>query len=1164
MKPLKIIFLISLFVGKAWASGQPLNSVLEQKINISFEKKEIKEIMQAIEAQAGVKFTYKSRILDNLPKVSIRAKDESLALVLDKLFKPNALKYKILGKQVVISKAQKAELLQSIPFSNEASKILINLASVSGKVVDENNQALIGVSVKVKGTTQGTITNAEGNFNMEIANPNATLVFSYIGYLNQEVALNGKSSLNIKMKPDDKSLEEVVVVGYGTRKRSELTGAVTTIKSEMITKQPITSIDQGLAGMVPGVTLREGTGAPGSGPEILVRGINTFGNNKPLIVIDDVIFENGNDQNNNPLALLNPEDIENIVILKDASTKAIYGSRATAGVILITTKKGSEGKPTVKFSTSFGSSSVMPFERPDVLNATELAQFYKDVNIDRIRATNALYSNPSTPVPDDLIPEKFRNPSQYGVGTNWFDEVTQTAGNHTQNLSIQGGSNTVKYFVSGNFLKQEGVVINNDLTRFSLRANIDMKINKMLRVGLNLNPSRTEQNRPADDPGSGQFSAYGSITSTYWIDPSSPVYSSKDVYKYTTQGAITSNWTANPVYQLNAENEKRRSSQLLFGTFLEFEPIKNLVFKSSVSSNYTQRRSRNFQPSTLVGDGSLTPVFPNLDGARALLFNESVTNVNLDNLLRYTLRKDKHNIVGMVGYTVQNQNAETSTVSTRRIIDESFKLPDLLNTDRTAGALNGSASEEFGESRLISYISRLNYTFGEKYFLNASLRRDGSSRFGRNVQFGNFPSASAGWRLSKEPFFEDISINGLIQDLRIELGYGVTGNNSISNYGHLGSYAPTSYPFGNVLAPGTNLNTLPNEFVTWEESKQWDLGINGKILKDRINFAFNTYQAITEGPLAQIPLSWITGAGNVVGNQEGRLRNRGFELQLDLVPVRNKNVVWTTGLNISRYKNKILEYFDPKGFVNANAGNGTGVVISKPGEPIGMFRGLKTLGLFTQAQIDDPNIPKYLGAREGSQNYVDGDGDGKLEIEEDYVILGNPHPDLMFGWNNQLSYKNFTLRGVFSGQLGGLIYDLRREIMWNIDGNFNIGRDMLDRWRPGDDPSTKTFPTTTSLAGTTSRYVRFPSDNKIYDGSYLALKNLYLGYNLGRLGQFKNLKIAKACELYTSVRNVFYLASYKYGNPEVRRANEGSAARSINYGSYPISRVFTLGATFTF
>jgi hypothetical protein len=408
--------------------------------------------------------------------------------------------------------------------------------------------------------------------------------------------------------------------------------------------------------------------------------------------------------------------------------------------------------------------------------------------------------------------------------------------------------------------------------------------------------------------------------------------------------------------------------------------------------------------------------------------------------------------------------------------------------------------------------------------------------------------------------------NNIINDLRLELGYGITGNNSIGNYAHLGGTAvPANNPipdyiFGNSVKQGVSLTSYPNPIVTWEESKQLDFGITAALFNNRVNLTLNFFRQETAGNLTQISTSWITGIGSVIGNQNSIVENNGFEVDLSVIAINKNGLKWTTGLNLSAYRNKLTSYPDEVGFRSGNAGNGTQITWTKPGGPIGMLVGYQYTGLFTQAELDDPSVPKYAGARPGSAKWVDGDGDGILEVQDDYVILANPHPDLMFGWNNTVEYKGLSLRAIFSGQLGGAIYDLRKEIMYNVDGNFNVDRAMANRWRPGStDFSADIFPTTYL---NTNR-VRFPGANKIYDGSYLALKNLTISYDFNRLLKSKN-KFAKSLELVGSVRNVFYIANYKDGNPEVRRTNDGSALRSVNYGSYPTSRTYTLGLNVTF
>lgn len=1048
-----------------------------------------------------------------------------------------------------------------------AAQVNTEKITYTGSVLAANGKGVPNATVATKDAKYAAVTDAAGKFSLTVPrNASRVLVFSSVGFKTVEVRPGSNTDdISVTLEEAINELEDVVVIGYGIRKRNEVSGAVTKVSASMLTKQPITSFEQGLAGLTPGVTLREGTGAPGAAPEIIVRGINGFSGNSPLYVIDDVIFDDANttNQTNTPFTLINPEDIESVTILKDAITKSIYGSRANNGVVIITTKKGKEGPAKITFNSSVGFQNVLDFEKPDVMNATELARFLKEKEIDRIRATNPAYADPKIEVPDNLLPlNRQYDPTSFGEGTNWFDVVTRQARIQNHNISVRGGTQNVKYFFSGNYLNQQGVVINNDLQRFSFRANLDIKISPKLKYGLTLSPSRTEQNRPADDPGGGQFSAYGTITSTYWADPTATVYQPNGLFSYTTQGKLTTNWTANPLYQLTAEVETRRSSQILVGSYLEYEPIKNLIFRTNFSYGYTSNRSRNFQPSTLVGDGSLTPQFPNIEGARASLLQSSSDNITSDNTIRYRFLRSKNNLEVLAGVTFQDVKNENDSTNARRILDENFQLPAFSNVDpAVSGAYSGA--ERFNQTRILSFIARLNYAYDNKYLVNATFRRDGYSRFGRGVQYGDFPAFSLGWRISEEKFMDKIR-NSFLEELRIEAGYGLTGNSrGPGAYGHLGAIAPANYIFGGTNALGNTLNVLPNPLISWEETSQFDASLNASLFKRRLSVAFSVYNQVTTDAIADIPVSWITGFGNVRGNLENQTQNKGFELQLEGLVVRKKSFTYTAMVNISQYRNLLLKYNIPNVTI-ANAGNGTGIATFREGLPVGMYRGFRITGLFTAAEIADPAVPKYPGAREGSLKWADMNGNGVLDFgEADYDILANPHPDLMFGSSHTLTYKDLTLRAVFAGQFGGAIYDLRREIMWNVDGNFNMSREMLNRWRPGDDPTTKTYPTTVSLTGNTTRAVRFPSDNKIYDGTYVALKNVTLTYNLAKLLNSKR-KLVDAVEAYASARNVFYVASYKFGNPEVRRGGEGSGARSINYGSYPISRTITFGVNLTF
>jgi TonB-dependent starch-binding outer membrane protein SusC len=1046
------------------------NQSSKQKQTLPINKTNLSQLLDNLEDTYKVRFNYKASLLKNVQveATSIQEFKGQIDNKLNELLSAVNLKCEVINANsfviIPIEKIQK-EVVNPKQKITEQSPNASTLAdiTVTGKIVDENGEGIPGVSIIVKGTTRGTTTNAKGEYSIDVPDENSIISLSSIGYETQSVKVGNRKIINVSLSTSTKGLSEVVVVGYGTRKKDELVGAVTTINSSVLTKQLVISFDQALAGLVPGMTIRDGSGAPGAGPEILIRGINTFGTNRPLIVIDDVIFENYNDPNNNPLALLNPEDIENVSVLKDAGTKSIYGSRATAGVIIVTTKKGKAGTPKFTFGASYGFGKALGFEDPNMMNATELAQFRKEVAIDRLRGINTLYKDPTVPVPDAALPASaaaFLDPSQYGVGTNWYNEVTQVAGTLNYNLSISGGTDVVKYFVSGSYLKQEGIVKFTDLARFSLNAKIDLNLTKNFKIGVNLAPARTLQNRPSNEPAAGGFSAYSTITSTYWSSPEAKVFDANGNYNYLTISPLTTNWGANPLYRLQAETEDRLANQLIMGTYAEYSPIPNLTLKTQLSYSNIIRRTNSFSPSAVPADG-LTPLLPNLSGARASTYNEDFSNLIFDNTATYRLLKNKHNVTAMIGTSYQDSKTESVSVNAKRLLDENLKLPIFSNVEKTVND-NYSGSTGFGQNRLVGYFTRLNYIYDGKYFLNASFRRDGSSRFGRAMKYGDFPSVSIAWRPLEEGFLKNIVNKNIIDDLRIEGGYGVTGNQQIANaanpnYVFLGGVTQSNYIFGGVSTLGNTLGSIPNDGLTWEESRQVDFGLNASMFRKRLTIAANIYRTETVGLFNQIPVPNITGTGSVIGNS-GRMENKGFEVDVAGQIVKRKNFNWNMSVNVSKYNNKILDLVNGV-FYSGTAGNGSPVAISEVGQPVGMYYGLKILGLYSQAEIDDVsknekglfNVPKYAGAAVGTIKYLDGNGNGILESGiADAVVLANPHPDLMFGWSNQISAYGFSIRAVFAGQFGGSIFDLRRELMYNVDGNFNVSRDLQNRWRPGD------------------------------------------------------------------------------------------------------------------
>ncbi|RMG58602.1 MAG: SusC/RagA family TonB-linked outer membrane protein, partial [Bacteroidetes bacterium] len=650
---------------------------------------------------------------------------------------------------------------------------------VQGQVRSGDGTPLIGAVVREKGTPNGTLTDENGRFRLSVASDKAVLVISYFGYITQEVAVAGQPSFDIVMLPSETSLEEVVVIGYGQVKKKDLIGSVDQINSEKIENLPVTSFDLALAGQAAGVQFRQGTGQPGAGAEILIRGVGSISaGNQPLIVIDGLPFGNYNGQTDNLLALLDPNDIESISIVRDASGKAIYGSRAANGLILITTKRGTtDQKPTIEFNSYVGLQTILDFERPNVLRADELAQFLRE------RIEDQAVVNGTTPT----IPAHLEDPSSYGAGTDWFDAITRDAWMHNVNLNLRGGTKDLRYAIGMGFMNQDGVIIETNLKRYSLRANIDADITPWLRLNLEVAPSWTSNASGNTDPGGGQFSVYNVVNIAQWADPSAPLYDDNGELTPTTQGALLPFFQANPVYKLRNQINQRDNRQLLLGATLGATLAPGLELKTYLGTNVLNNASRAFSPGSVVGQG-LTPFNPDPpanSNARAGRY-ESLRLVSTTTLgYQRSLAGGKHQIDAILGQSAEYQQETFFNAGGSRLIDENFtyftsgniavNLPS--NPDETR--IFFSAGEGRSEQALLSYFGRLSYTFANRYILTATVRTDGSSRFGPNNRYATFPSAGLAWRVSEEPWFPKTN---LLTNLRLEGSWGRSGNNRIGNY----------------------------------------------------------------------------------------------------------------------------------------------------------------------------------------------------------------------------------------------------------------------------------------------------------------------------------------------------------------------------------------------
>ncbi|WP_432708528.1 SusC/RagA family TonB-linked outer membrane protein [Pedobacter sp.] len=1008
---------------------------------------------------------------------------------------------------------------------------------VTGKVTDkEDGVPIPGVSVKLKGTTGGTTTNSEGDYTLKAAE-DAVFIFSYIGYNQVEIPLNGHKTLNVQLQSNNQRLDEVMVIGYGTTTKKDATGSIASVSAAQIRDLPVSSVDQKLKGQVPGVQINTTTGTPGGGTSIKIRGSGSIGaGDNPLFVVDGYPISNTSGQVSNPLNVINPNDIESITILKDASSTAIYGSRGSNGVIVITTKQGVKGTPVVSVSAYTGIQEVPDKGRPQMLNATEFAQFRKDIITDAFAARGEVAT-------DNDIPEPFRNPAQYGEGTNWYNEILQTAPQSNVDVNVSGGSENSRYAVSVGYLNQEGTLRYTGFERFSVRVNTETNIGKKLKIGFNLAPTHSVQ----------QLNSFESdfvdvLSRSLWLSPLIPV---RDVGGNRTPYIISPDMYAgpNPLNSLEFAGTKSKNFRGLGTAFVEYEIFKGLKARYSFNVDYTQASSFTFNPSFVGGVNAPPPVVPNSSTGKADSFNWLS-----EALLTYDKSfGEDHNFNAVLGYSVQKERVESLSIFADNYPD------DKVQTINAASVISSFGADTQKWS-IISYLARLNYSFKNRYLFTATVRSDGSSRFGSNNRYGTFPSAAFAWKVSEEDFMKGVN---WISDLKLRATYGLSGNYNIGNYTYITNIGPSNYVFGGQLASGRIPTSLNNPNLTWEESSQLDLGIDFGIFKDRVSFNLDYYRRITKGMLynSEIPLS--SGYSNAIINS-GEIENKGFEFGL-VTKNLDGAFNWTTNFNISFNKNKVLalnENNDP--IYSGRSGEGSFVHITQVGRPVGEFFGYIVEGVYKD-QADLDRSPKHVTSVPGSIKYRDVDGNGIIEPVKDFAVLGDAQPDFTWGLTNNFNFKGFDLNVLLVGAQGGQIFKTANQYLLNIDGIFNVDRKVLNRWRSPENPGDGMTPTTNG-----ARVIyRDVNSSWVEDASFMRIQNITLGYRLNP-DWLAGSKVVKSARLYTSVQNLATFTNYSGANPEVSRNTiSGNAVSNAlvpgeDFTNYPMPRTFTLGVNLTF
>lgn len=1005
-----------------------------------------------------------------------------------------------------------------------ASLAIAQNRMVSGTVKGSTDTRTIpGVTVMEKGTVNGTTTDSKGYYSLKINNNTKALVFSFMGMKTLELAVKDSDVINAVLEDEKIDLEEVVVIGYGAVKKSDLTGSVASIRAEDLKRIPVNSFDQGIQGKVSGVQVTQLSSQPGGAMSVRIRGGNSImAGNEPLYVIDGVLIESQVDMSwigspsQNGLSSINPNDIESMEILKDASATSIYGARGANGVVLITTKRGKTGKDNLNFDTYFGVQKKA--KDIEVMNASQFAELYDDAGYNAD--------------PDFYIP-LYPNPDNLGEGTDWQSEIYRMAPMQNYQLNFSGSNEQTTYSLSAGYYNQKGIIEGSDFKRYSFRLNLDRKVNEKVNVGSNLSYTQTTANTvPTDTPG-GFFP--GVVNTALIFNPALPVRDANGQYTLTDPNADA--WLDNPVAVTQDVDAIDKVNRLLGNVYIEYSIIKDLKLRTSLGADIFHSVQDMYTP-RYVYSGSFN------DG-QARFASSDFENYIFENTLTFNKTYNKiHKVNALAGFTFQNNNSRT-------FIDIATGFPnDILRYYGIQDATNfPTVYSSFSESAVVSWLGRVNYNLKDKYLVTITGRVDGSSKFGANNRYAAFPSGAFAWRLSEEDFMKD---RDRISNLKLRVSYGVSGNDRIANYAFIRTIASSIYYFNNSFsASGYAPGNPGNDNLKWETTSQADLGLDISFVNDRIGLTVDFYNKNTSDLLYYSNLPWITGYNSYLENI-GKMRNRGFEFALNTVNTI-QTFKWNTTANLSINKNKITDLQGTELFINNDAYKlkiGNWAVIRED-EEMGSFYGLHSAGIWQTAEADEA---ASYGAQPGDFKYIDTNGDGEINAD-DREIIGQALPDFTWGLSNNFSYKNFSLDIFIQGSHGNQLLNSNRFELESGNGLSNASINLLDRWTP-EKPS-DLYP----RANRNASYLQM-SDRYLEDGSYIRVKTITLAYDLPE-PVMKFLRIQKV-KLYATAQNFFTITKYSGFDPEVGSFGMDNTRMGYDFGSYPSVRTLIFGASINF
>ena len=1095
-----------------------------QKVTLQFRQVKLAKVFDAITQQTGLTVAYSRPTVDPDRVVSIEADKEELSDVLTQLLKDTNVTFEIGETKIYLKE-------ESVSDTPQKSGRLI---TISGTIVDEKGETIIGASVAVQGTTLGTITNADGEYSLANVPENSQITISFIGYQSISLPANAKALGKIVMKEDNELLDEVVVIGYGTTTVKSATGSISSVKANELQSYPSTNFASALSGKMAGVQVSLPSGAPGGSPVINVRGIGTLtAGSKPLIVVDGFPLTEGSDINS-----INMSAIQSIEVLKDAASTAIYGSRGANGIIMITTKSGKTSKPNVSLSATF--SLQQRYDKLELVDAYDMAQYMLEA-----RNTGYVNKNPSVRkesddtatrkangaskrelIPDYLYP--YLNGEKGLTNTNWLDEIFQLAPMQDYNISVSGGSEKAFYSLSAGYMKQKGIVIGTDFDKFSANVNLKLMPSNTITLGFSFSPSYSKQNTFDEDAMSSNF--LNIATGIYpffapYNEDGTLAISKQIKANADTDGALYENPVA------IAKKVERKTDRLrLFGNmYAEVKLLKDFRFKTNIGADYDASIYKFYTPSDIGKYRAAAP-----QPISASQSNTNRKNYLIENTLTYNKLIKEHSIQVLLGQSYQREDQELLKVTATDFGDSSIKV----EPSQYSWAM-------------ISYFARLNYNWQDKYIFSASMRRDGSSRFGNNTKWGMFPALSAAWLISNEKFMSNCSA---IDYAKLRVSWGKSGNNQIANYGAQALMSNNDYLFGGTLAPGTVINASPNPDLSWEMTSTWNIGLDVTLFK-YLGISADFYLANTNDLLLSVPVPQQSGYTTSLQNI-GKVRNTGFEIRFSTAKdIEMGPVSWNSSLNLSTNKNKVLALAPGQTQIIGSKG----FSITEVGKSISELYGYEIIGIY-KSDEDFKKYPAMPGTQIGDY-IIKNQNDDNVINTKDKKSFGSPLPKVVLGWNNTFRYKSFELTLDLYSELGKKLYSTALATYMDTGEGFAVTTKEYfnNRYHPVNNPN-GTYATPNMGNFSSARKEARISNKFFYNASNFNIRSLKFSYELP--SSFINRLGLQRTQVYFLANNLLLLTPYK------GMSLNGNAADALNQGlesyNYPLPRTFSLGLNINF